>query len=111
MIGAGFSRGVWLACRLLRLSRVKWAFPFRRHARARGGAKARDGGLYEPLFVKHTHSILCDELAPDCCQPATVLAGVKTKPFGRPLRPVLTPAARGGVRFPQVGTKGWSQSN
>jgi hypothetical protein len=44
LIEAGFWLGVWLALRLLRLSRGKWAFPLRRHARARGGAKARDGG-------------------------------------------------------------------
>jgi putative transposase len=45
---------------------------------------------------------------PDARQPASVLAAVKDKPFGRPQeRPSLTAAARDGRTIVRVGTEEW----
>src|SRR5271157_4227346 len=47
---------------------------------------------------------------PSASHDAAVLAAVKNKPYGWPLkkRPFLTATARGGSASPQAGTKGWS---
>jgi len=49
-------------------------------------------------------------VAPSAPHDAAVVAAVKNKRYGWPLkkRPFLTATARGGSASPQAGTKGWS---
>jgi hypothetical protein len=57
-------------------------------------------GLYDMLVVNCAIASIRNASPPDGDERATVLASVKTKPYGRPqVQPVVTAALRGGWRF------------